>query len=197
MAHRGSFRGGRGISESQRRKKVWNTFSAFAQDDVVVASFPSPTLNFDAPIAGAASPAGQVVSYVFSAQQAVPAESTIMRIRGSLNLQKTTISATEIITFAFAIGVMETGAALTFGAIPNPASTNGANWDGWMFYRSQLGDNIDAASTIIDVKSMRKIQSGYSLVLAMGSEAVTFGDQATSAPAIVGQFTARGLFLLS
>jgi len=118
-----------------------------------------------------------------------------MRIRGSLNMQKNTIVALETTNFAVGFGVMETGAAAQ-AAFPNPATPEGADWDGWMFYRSLNSAIVDAASTIIDVKAMRKVQSGYSLVFVCGSDRASSDDSNVTAPAIAAQLNARILFLL-
>jgi len=156
-------------------------------------------MNFDAAAGGVlASPQGQSLGFVFSAGQTgldVRPESTLLRIRGSLQMVKNSVQAVLLETQAFGIGVMETTAAL-LGAFPNPASPSGADWDGWMFYRSLMSGIVDATGSVIDVKSMRKIQSGYSLIFVSGSYAVTTDDSATQAPAIVSQLVARGLFLL-
>jgi len=143
-----------------------------------------------------------LTGYVFPAEggvNAIQPESTLLRIRGSIELGKNAVSDTGslvvITTRAFGIGVMETTAALK-SAFPNPASPEGANWDGWMFYRSIAQGAVDANGGIVDVKAMRKIESGYSLVMAMG---VYSTQSDTANPPIIkttGFFTARGLFLL-
>jgi len=156
-------------------------------------------MNFDA-AAGVpgASPQQQSLGYVFDAGQTsfdVRPESTLLRIRGSLGLEKNSEVGVELFVHAFGIGVMETTAA-NLGAFPNPASPLGADWDGWMFYRSIHSSVVDAAGSIIDVKAMRKIQSGYSLIFVAGVYASTVDDSNATAPAINAQFTGRGLFLL-
>jgi len=189
------------ISDSQRRKKLWVSVGAAARDDVQAATFISPTLNFDSPlVAGQPSPAANQFSYVFGTALdvtgSIPPESTILRIRGSLNMPKNSIGANDIETQAFGIGIMESNAALTPGAIPNPANVLGADWDGWMFYRSINTAILDAEASIIDVKSMRKVQSGYSLVITAGAESITFDDSVVSTPIIAAQLTVRMLLLL-
>jgi len=200
MAHRrGSFRG-RGISESQRRKKLWSPFFAPATSvDFGSVGDISNTLHFGVTTGPLlTSPTGQAFAYAFDAGdlQGIQPESTLMRIRGSLLMPKNVVQPTEIETFAFGIGVMETGAAQQ-AAFPNPATPEGSRWDGWMFYRSTEVSAVDSEGTVVDVKSMRKIQSGYSLIIVMGSSVSTFtSGAAASAPAFVATFTARGLFLL-
>jgi len=202
MAHRASFR--RGVSQSQRRKKSWAAFVAPTSSDT--GSSPSGvtniTLNFELPVGPAAQPSEQAVAYAFAAGDLIGGsldlqqESTLLRIRGSLIQLKNTASATKIESQAFGIAVVESTNLLAPAKFPNPANPVGAAWDGWMFYRSINSSVVDAASTVIDVKSMRKVQSGYSLIFVAGSYASSFDDTTVSAPAIISQLTARGLFLL-
>ncbi len=202
MAHRrGTFR--RGISQSQRRKKLWSSFSVFPTDSGGSGTIPGLVMNFDPPTIPVGSAAGtnSAFGYVFPAQNdaiSIPPESTVLRIRGSLNQDKNTAdSATgEFNTFAFGIGVMETGAAF-LASFPNPATRLGSDWDGWMFYRSIFTGILDANASVADVKAMRKLQSGYSLVFVYGQEYNSRLD-AVSTIAVTGlaQLTARGLFLL-
>ncbi len=65
-----------------------------------------------------------------------------------------------------------------------------------MFYRSINSGILDAASTVVDVKAMRKLQSGYSMIFVSGMHAATFDDSDASTSAIATQITVRGLFLL-
>jgi len=201
MAHRRSFRG-RGITDAQRRKKLWSPLAApAAAEDQLTSGDISVTLNYQLSSSGAAAPGplDRALAYVFPSGGAnqIPAESTILRIRGTLELPKIEVSMTDIDTTAFGIGVMESGAA-DQSAFPNPASPDGSTWDGWMFYRSQAQGALDANAGIVDVKAMRKIQSGQSLVLVMGQYAaslISVGGDVTI-PAMAGSFTARALFLL-
>jgi len=161
MAHRrGGFRG-RGISDSQRRKKLWSPiFGPASELDLANVGDDSPTLNYDVgPGPVLTSPQAQAQAYVGTTQDfaGIDPESTLLRIRGSLILPKNIFGGIAgIETFAFGIGVMETGAA-QLAAFPNPATVAGAAWDGWMFYRSINSSVVDAASTTVDVKAMRKI----------------------------------------
>jgi len=43
---------------------------------------------------------------------------------------------------------------------------------------------------------MRKVQSGYSLVITAGAESITFDDSVVSTPIIAAQLTVRMLLLL-
>jgi len=141
------------------------------------------------------SPLGQTVGF-FSVQDEIPAESTILRIRGSLEVDKNSATANEVSTFAFGIGVIERTAAEA-GVVPNPASPEGANWDGWMFYRSSQLPTVEAQASIVDVKSMRKLQSGNALIIVAGSHiAEEVSGTATLAPAIDMSFNGRFLLLL-
>jgi len=200
MAHRrGSFRG-RGISESQRRKKLWNAFSAGAVDDTIQGTVQQTTLNFAATgVLAPASGDSAAVAFVFDAGNAagnIAPESTLMRIRGSLNIDKNTVTATDLLNVAFGIGVMESGAA-NQSAFPIPSSAAGSDWDGWMFYRSLNSAVADATGSMVDVKAMRKIQSGYSLFFVVSATIVSFDDGAPAANInFDAQFTGRGLFLL-
>jgi len=191
MAHRrGSFRGRVGISDAQRRKKAWGGLKAALSPALV----PSPTIPLDVSFTPTANPDFGSVSVNFT--QGIPDESTILRVRGSLNMVKNVIAGVEILTVAYGMGVMETGALLQ-GAAPNPASPDGSNWDGWMFYRSLNSAVVDAASTMIDVKAMRKIQSGYSFFFAFGVYIMTTDDSVATTPIVAtSEITARGLFLL-
>jgi len=200
MAHRrGAFRG-RGISQSQRRKKSWQNLAAIAADANSSASFPNNTVNFDlaAGVPGILSVEESSLAVVYDPETTgagLQAESTIIRIRGTLELEKNSVVTPSIITRAFGIGVMETQAALV-GAFPNPASVLGALWDGWMFYRTIGQGALDANAGIVDVKSMRKLQSGQSLILVMGAQVTTVDDTLIGAPAISGFCTLRALMML-
>ena len=204
MAHRGSFRRS-GISQSQRRKKTWGAFTA--PTTTAFGSSPagvqSTTLSFNAslPLNGLTSPQETAAAFAFDTDsiEGIDPESTLMRLRGSLNMEKNSISSVEVENHAFGIAVVET--TNTLGAnpkFPNPANPAGAQWDGWMFYRSINSAILDAEGSIVDVKSMRKIQSGYSLIFVVGayismSDDTVFGVTTFT---VAAQLTARGLFLL-
>jgi len=197
MAHRSSFRG-RGISQSQRRKKTWTPFFAPATfDGITFGSVNQLILNFQAAeILSTPSGSGQTVG--FFSQDDFPEESTILRIRGSLELQKNELpisSSGRAATFAIGIGVMERTAA-ELGVVPNPASPDGAAWDGWMFYRSTMLPPVEAESSTFDVKSMRKVQGGYSMIVVAGSFQASPDDGTTDIPAISASMVARALVLL-
>ena len=128
----------------------------------------------------------------------VPPESTLLRLRGSVNMPKNVAAApagVENENFAVGIGVMEIGAAL-LGAFPNPASPEGGAWDGWMWYRSQQQGNLDANSGIVDIKSMRKVQSGSSIIFVGGTFAARSDDQASGTTEANIQINLRALILL-
>ncbi len=177
MARR--FSRGRGISQSQKRKKLWSPLSGQPTGEGLVNDNvnESVTLNFPVPadVAAPGAAAFGSLAFVFPTGNGdgdIPPESTLLRIRGTIKLDQNVAEdgATAndgIETHAFGIGVLESGAA-DLGAFPNPASPDGSAWDGWMFYRSLNAPVVDAAGSGMDVKSMRKIQSGYSLVLVYG-----------------------------
>jgi len=196
MAHlRG--RQGRGISQSQRRKKSWiNVEGPVIGTDGVIGTNFTPNLNFEIASGPSGNGSGSSFGLVSDAVlDKVPPESTLLRLRGSLNLPKNEIFATHVDTYAVGIGVMETGAAL-LGAFPNPATPAGGAWDGWMFFRSQQTGALDANASIIDVKAMRKVQSGSSIIIVMGSFRTDSGGLAVSAPSFQGQMNLRALILL-
>jgi len=196
MAHRRSFGRGRGISSSQRRKKTWLPFTAPCTIDGILFGDDSLVVSFQA-VSGPllSSPQEQTVGF-FSLVDEFPEESTILRIRGSLELPKNSVAGNECITHAVGIGVMERTAA-ELGAVPNPASPAGASWDGWMFYRSTMLPPVEAESSLFDVKSMRKVQGGYAVIVVAGSYAATdvIADP-VNAPAIDAKLVARALILL-
>jgi len=200
MAHaRRSFRG-RGISDSQRRKKSWVQITGPLVNINGVAADPdiqTPNLVLDLPqTLATTNPEGQSIG-LFSdpTLDKVPPESTILRVRGSLNLPKNTVESIENHNFAFGIGVMEATAA-ALGAFPNPATPEGGAWDGWMFYRSQQQGALDANAGIFDVKSMRKVQSGSSIVVVFGEYWGTTDLSLASADGGQATFNMRALILL-
>jgi len=184
MAHRRAFR-----TSGLRRKKLWANLD-FTQpgENVAISGF-TP--------ADVVAPGGSVSAIFFSAN-AAPAitESTILRIRGYIDVPKSTSSsiqsAASSTAFAFGIGLITDEAALVASAIPNPASITGADWDGWMFLRSSTQIPVDVQGTMLDVRAKRKFQSGMSLVFVAGMETSKVGGDVGQA--FFGSF--RGLFLL-
>jgi len=185
MAHRrGSFRrGGSGISESQRRKKTW-TGLALAASVVNGFEIRVPTIT----------PGNSILSLVFfsAADSLGLTESTLMRIRGSVSVPKSSLSVSEGFTVGFGIAMVTDEAAVA-GSVPNPATPEGADWDGWLFFRSNTIGPADANATIMDAKAMRKFQGGTSLVFVGGNASNAGG---LSAPEAVIEFVGRALFLL-
>jgi len=189
MAHRrGSFRGRGGISESQRRKKAWAGLTNFGTDDLNAVtlqpvSLGAPGASLDLTFFDPASGGTLTLE-----------ESTILRIRGIVDVPKSVLAldgANATTIAAFGIGFVTTQAAQA-GAVPNPATVLGADWDGWMFLRSSTQSPVDIQGTMMDVKAKRKWRSGESLVFVAGL--------ATDAPAgAVSQVTSvmcRTLILL-
>jgi len=199
MARARSFRS-RGISEAQRRKKSWIqvTGPTVSADGSNISLTQNPNLVL--PLA-----AGAPVSDTFADSigvfsdpdlDKIPAESTLLRLRGSVNLPKNNSGANEVTNIAIGIGVMESGAA-ALGAFPNPATPEGGAWDGWMFYRSQQQGNLDANSGVVDIKSMRKVQSGSSVIIVFGRYISSADGSVVSAPsATSAQINLRALILL-
>jgi len=91
--------------------------------------------------------------------------------------------------------VLESSAA-ALGACPNPATPDGGAWDGWMFYRSQQTAALDANASIIDVKSMRKVQSGMSIIVVVGCFEAGSVPGAAQCAAFQVQLNLRALILL-
>jgi len=188
MAHRRSFSSRGRTSETQRRKKAWLDLGghAAAGDDLAAMRLVPPTL---------VAPGDSTQALVFPSQAGL-IESTILRIRGSLTVPKSTFGtsgggATTI--FSFGIGIVSDQAALVTDGVPNPATATGNDWDGWMFIRGGSDQAaVDVTGTIVDVKAMRKWKSGDSIVFIAG--------MATDVAAgMVGQAfdgSLRGLFLL-
>jgi len=208
MARRASFRG-RGISQSQRRKKAWSALSGPAVGQDLTGQGPfTPTLNYQI-AAGTTDAFGlgaDALAFTVESGQLegdIPQEATILRIRGSLILNKNVtdvgntppISDQGIDTFAFGIGVMETGAT-RLGAFPNPATPDGSDWDGWMFYRSINSAVLDAEGSIIDVKAMRKVQSGQTLIMVAGVQSAMYDNAVGTLAGLSAALTARILLLL-
>jgi len=201
MAHaRRSFRG-RGISDSQCRKKSWIQVTAPSGSTAAPTdnnAEQTPNIQFFLPAATPTlSTFGSSVGFISDpVLDKVPAESTILRIRGSINMPKNFQDAGENVNYAVGIGVMEATAA-ALGAFPNPSTPDGGAWDGWMFYRSQQAGSLDANATIFDVKSMRKVQSGQAIVIVFGQFKTKF-DGTVPGPTLdtSTQMNLRALILL-
>jgi len=185
MAHRrGSFRGSR-VPESLRRKKTWASFSEGGLSSMGVTLF----------VTAVAGPSDSLqVAFIDSGTASAIVEGTLMRIRGSVNIPKSqgTVNAATQISLAFGIGFV-TDEAATAGAVPNPATAVGADWDGWLFYRSNTAAPLDANATVMDSKAMRKWDGGQSLALVFGVSQNT-GSTVTGTQSM--DIFARGLFLL-
>jgi len=197
MAHRRPR--GRGISQAQRRKKSWVTLHAPAVGSSGATDGLNLTNSLRFVISGTAPTEptqAKSVGFFSTAADLIPPEATILRIRGSVDMPTNTNTDTDIFTFAMGIGVLESSAA-ALGAFPNPADPIGAAWDGWMWYRSVQDTVLDSAGATFDVKSMRKVQSGYSLIVVFGAH-LTTSDSSIPSPGITGiaNLSARALILL-
>jgi len=197
MARGRTFRG-RGISDSQRRKKSWIQITGpTVGTDGIIGSQQTPNMNLQIPGGGTQdTPYGLSIGLVSDPiLDKVPAESTILRIRGSVNLPKNQLTTIESENFAIGIGVMESTAA-ALGAFPNPATPEGGAWDGWMWYRSQQTGALDANASLFDVKSMRKVQSGQSIIVVAGVFVSTSDGSQSSNVAVDVGINMRALILL-
>jgi len=204
MPHRSSFRGRArsGISDSQRRKKSWIQVTGPTQGatgGIATPDIQTPNMNIEVPASvlgtigfGVGSSAALFSDPVLDK---VPAESIILRIRGSLNLPKNSVVTAIVENVAVGIAVMEAGAA-ALGAAPNPASPDGGAWDGWMFYRSQQAVALDANATIIDIKSMRKVESGMAIIVVAGIFQSRSDGVAPQTSSFQVQLNLRALILL-
>jgi len=189
MAHRRGFsgRGGRGISDSQRRKKTWESMdnSFLGTEDVIGTQLLPPGLI-------AAGESASILAFS-TADNPSFAESTILRIRGYVDVPKSTTDTGVAFqtAFAFGIGIVTEQAADSVIGIPNPATITGQDWDGWLFLRSSNQIALDITGTMLDVKAMRKWKGGESIVLVAGfAMAKVAGD--TTQPFSMSM---RGLFL--
>jgi len=181
---RSTFR--RGISDTQRRKKAWidmNVQSALG-NDISSGTLVPPDL---------VAPGDSLTLLQFPSQSGF-IESTILRIRGALTVPKSDYGlglALNNETFAFGIGIVSDAAAEAL-AVPNPATATGYDWDGWLFLRQSNQSTVEAQATIVDVKAMRKWQSGDSIVFVAGMAT----DQLAGITGLDFGFSLRGLFLL-
>jgi len=186
MAHR-AFRGRSvGISEAQRRKKSW-----FALSDASLATEPNG-FSLTAPGLVAAGESQQALIFGTNTNPTF-AESTILRIRGYVDVPKSTDAGPTLRNvFAFGICVLPELSAQVLNGVPNPATVQGQDWDGWMFLRVSTQVPLDAVGTMMDVKAMRKLKSGDALVLIAGL--ATDNPAGANGLPILGGL--RGLFLL-
>jgi len=177
MAHRASFRRS-GVSQTQKRKKTWIAIKQLIAAGVNPGILTSIELSTTSP--GILGQATREVFLVAGGDQTggnpltstLPEESTILRMRGSLLFPKTTITGGLIDTqFAFGIGVTGLSSATSAGSYPGPITDS--DWDGWMFLRQSTLPPVEANSGIVDVKAMRKINSGEALFMSV--EAVDGG----------------------
>jgi len=182
MAHRTRGRSLGRIPDSIRRKKSWLSFGLAADPTFIIALQPAT------PAIGA--PTVDVVA-VASGDAPHLVEGTLIRMRGSILVPKSSDDTVVADVMAFGIGFV-TDEAAAAAAVPNPATVLGADWDGWMFFRSNVAAPVDTTGTIMDAKSMRKWNSGMSLVLVAGAATTNGTPVATAAV----QLQLRGLFLL-
>ncbi len=185
MAHRrGSFRRG-GISDSQRRKKTWSQVKVSSGGTQSGTSLFVTSIRMTTAATSATS--GATTADLIAAidegivgngdeQSTLPDECTLLRARGSLLFPKN-VPGTGSLTadnYAWGFGVTDIR-SLVNGQSPGPIVD--ADWDGWMFLRQSAVSPVDSEGTMVDVKAMRKIQTGDALFFAAqavnGSSAIT------------------------
>ncbi len=201
MAYR-RFRG-RGISDSQRRKKTWVS-ARVGVGGAVAGQADSQTAIFMQTLAtGAAVGSHSESAFILvndpsvlegDERSTLGEEVTILRARGSLvfppySTGQGTLTGTVTDQYAWGFGVTDIR-SLVKNVFPGPIIDS--DWDGWMFLRQSGVAPIDSAGSIVDVKSMRKIESGDALFFA--AQAVS-GD-AVVTPGAAFVFDMRFLILL-
>ncbi len=200
MAHRrGGFRG-RGISQSQRRKKAWIAVKQANTSVTATGSLFTTAIHLETAVTPASS-GGQTSSTRALIDEGIqglgdevstlPEESTILRIRGSLLMPKNSIGVAQQVAdnYSFGFGVTDIR-SIVGGSSPLPISD--VDWDGWMFLRQSASVALDSNATILDVKAMRKIKTGDAFFAT--AQAVT-GDT-TATPVGNFLFDLRLLMLL-
>ncbi len=200
MAHRRSFRG-RGISDSQRRKKTWisikTAVAAAGADSSFSTSIVQSTAATDANPGNFRTSTFAVITdelqTVGDELSNLPEECTILRARGSLLFPKNTIiagaSGPVEDQYAWGFGVTDIRSIVGLSS-PNPIVDS--DWDGWMFLRQSALPPVEATSGIVDVKAMRKIRGGDALFFT----AVGMNGRTTITPAGDFVFDMRLLILL-
>jgi len=197
MAH-GRRPRGRGVSDSQRRKKTWNQIKELSA--VGSGQAPGFHTNFELSVTpGAVTGIGVRDGFILATGvgtgvspivSSLPEECTILRIRGSLVFPKYIVGAgAGAVDCSFGMGVSGIS-DLDSNSYPAPISD--ADWDGWMFKRAGAVSPVDPTGAIVDVKAMRKIKSGDAFFVQV--EAVP--ESTTSTAALFWQFDLRLLVLL-
>jgi len=187
MAHRrGSFR--RGVSDSQKRRKTWIPLLA----DTTGPFFGQLT----APAA-----AGSTKDIFFGSFAPGLQESTILRTRAEFTFDPKAVSSilSEGAVFAVGMGIITNEAAAAGpAAVPNPAGTTGAFWDGWFVHETYSWNTLLATGfvenrhQVIDSKAMRKVPTGMGLVIAFGLAVSGAGITGDLSYSLAG----RNLFML-
>ncbi len=202
MAHRRGFRG-RGISESQRRKKTWISAKvALSAGGVAGRSSFMTGLEITTPSGAGAIGDTQKAGFALVSDpdltvgeevSTLPEESTVLRARGSLLFPKNEIGGSDpgaqATEYAFGFGVTDVR-SLVDGSFPGPIVDS--DWDGWMFLRQSTLTPVDSNATMVDVKAMRKIQTGDALFFA----AEQVSGTTSISPAGLFAFDMRFLILL-
>lgn len=168
---------GRGISQSQRRKKAWIAAKLATVTPGSGDSLFSTAIKLTTPIGTVSTAGGNYSASTFALvndpsavdgdeTSTLPEESTILRIRGSmlfpaneLGLVPNEMDVQHVIGF----GVTDIRSLIS-GSFPLPATD--ADWDGWMFLRQSAVAPLDSEGTNLDVKAMRKIKTGDAFFVA-------------------------------
>jgi len=199
MAHRRSFKGGGGISDSQRRKKTWITLkvangatgSSTLFNTVLALNVGATPTNAGGRAQTTFGVIDDQVSGLGDEVSSLPDECTILRARGSLLFPKNVPGALVgmLDQHVFGFGVTDIRSIVN-ASVPGPI-TDG-DWDGWMFLRQSSVSPLDSMGTIVDVKAMRKIKTGDAFFLTAETVAAT----SAGSPAADYIFDLRLLILL-
>jgi len=161
---------GRGISQAQRRKKTWVGMKELA---AAGAASPGFLTSFHLePITTAVGGDGGRDGFIAMTGDGsgtdpflgtLPAESTILRIRGSLLFPKNEFMVEpQGLTKQFSFGIGVTG--ISDNVVSSyPAPISDVDWDGWMFLRGSAVAPVDSVGSVIDIKAMRKVNDGEAL----------------------------------
>jgi len=160
MAHRrrfrSSFRNG-----SQRRKKTWvQALELSGPGGTLVPLIQPPAIT---PAVDGYARVVDIFLPGSPSENAIPTESTVLRIRGFVEVGKSVLATGMDQIQAFGICVLD---------LPNdpgdtddlPGPMSAPEWDGWMFLRGPTTQSpVDIMGTPYDVKAMRKLDGGQRL----------------------------------
>jgi len=167
-----SFRGG------QRRKKTW--IQALVASQIGGVGVPGIDVpNFGTPVDGFARVVDTMIPGGSTDENQLPAESTVLRVRGQVSIEKSVVGANET-QIAFGICVLDLpNVPADTDDLPGPMSA--PEWDGWMFVRGpSVLSAVTITDSVFDVKAMRKVEGGQRL--AFVTEAYTFDGASVANP---------------